>query len=70
MPLYPAAMPMGSTVDVFATEDPNITESAEQELQLYEKKDNVLHGHRNKKYPAKPPLYSLLKKHVILKLLY
>ncbi|XP_035645905.2 MCM3 minichromosome maintenance deficient 3 (S. cerevisiae), like [Oncorhynchus keta] len=43
------AMPMGSTVDVFATEDPNITESAEQELQIYEKKDNVLHGHRNKK---------------------
>ncbi|KAK6313876.1 hypothetical protein J4Q44_G00153350 [Coregonus suidteri] len=43
------AMPMGSTVDVFATEDPNITESAEQELQIYEKKDNILHGHRNKK---------------------
>uniref|UniRef100_A0A8C7SUD9 DNA replication licensing factor MCM3 n=1 Tax=Oncorhynchus mykiss TaxID=8022 RepID=A0A8C7SUD9_ONCMY len=43
------AMPMGSTVDVFATEDPNLTESAEQELQIYEKKDNVLHGHRNKK---------------------
>uniref|UniRef100_A0A8C8F6T1 DNA replication licensing factor MCM3 n=1 Tax=Oncorhynchus tshawytscha TaxID=74940 RepID=A0A8C8F6T1_ONCTS len=43
------AMPMGSTVDVFATEDPNITESATQELQIYEKKDNVLHGHRNKK---------------------
>uniref|UniRef100_A0A4W5KQ42 DNA replication licensing factor MCM3 n=1 Tax=Hucho hucho TaxID=62062 RepID=A0A4W5KQ42_9TELE len=39
----------GVTVDVFATEDPNITESAEQELQIYEKKDNVLHGHRNKK---------------------
>ncbi|KAM9478082.1 DNA replication licensing factor MCM3-like isoform 2-T2 [Salvelinus alpinus] len=43
------AMPMGSTVDVFATEDPNITEPAKQELQIYEKKDNVLHGHRNKK---------------------
>uniref|UniRef100_A0A671MX45 DNA replication licensing factor MCM3 n=1 Tax=Sinocyclocheilus anshuiensis TaxID=1608454 RepID=A0A671MX45_9TELE len=44
-----AAMPLGSTVDVFATEDPNITEAAEQELQIYEKKDNVLHGHRKKK---------------------
>ncbi|RXN15248.1 maternal DNA replication licensing factor mcm3-like isoform X1 [Labeo rohita] len=44
-----AAMPLGSTVDVFATEDPNITEAAEQELQIYEKKDNVLHGHRRKK---------------------
>ncbi|XP_036437512.1 MCM3 minichromosome maintenance deficient 3 (S. cerevisiae), like [Colossoma macropomum] len=44
-----AAMPLGSTVDIFATEDPNITEAAEQELQIYEKKDNVLHGHRKKK---------------------
>ncbi|XP_048064619.1 maternal DNA replication licensing factor mcm3-like isoform X2 [Megalobrama amblycephala] len=44
-----AAMPLGSTVDVFATDDPNITEAAEQELQIYEKKDTVLHGHRKKK---------------------
>uniref|UniRef100_A0AAR2LAM1 DNA replication licensing factor MCM3 n=1 Tax=Pygocentrus nattereri TaxID=42514 RepID=A0AAR2LAM1_PYGNA len=43
------AMPLGSTVDIFATEDPNITEAAEQELQIYEKKDNILHGHRKKK---------------------
>ncbi|XP_058610933.1 maternal DNA replication licensing factor mcm3-like [Onychostoma macrolepis] len=42
-------MPLGSTVDVFATEDPNITEAAEQELQIYEKKDNILHGHRKKR---------------------
>lgn len=46
----PTAMPLGSTVDVFATDDPNITEAAEQELQIYEKKDTVLHGHRKKKY--------------------
>lgn len=46
----PTAMSLGSTVDVFATEDPNITEAAEQELQIYEKKDNLLHGHRRKKY--------------------
>lgn len=46
----PTAMPLGSTVDVFATEDPNITEASEQELQIYEKKNNVLHGHRKKKY--------------------
>ncbi|XDV41892.1 hypothetical protein PO909_010675, partial [Leuciscus waleckii] len=43
------AMPLGSTVDVFATEDPNITEASELELQIYEKKNNVLHGHRKKK---------------------
>ncbi len=34
------AMSLGSTIDVFATEDPNITEAAEQELQIYEKKVN------------------------------
>ena len=44
-----AAMPLGSTVDVFATEDPNVTEAAERELQVYEKKDNILHGHRKKR---------------------
>ncbi|XP_053470452.1 MCM3 minichromosome maintenance deficient 3 (S. cerevisiae), like [Ictalurus furcatus] len=44
-----AAMPLGSTVDMFTTEDPNITEATEQELQIYEKKDHVLHGHRKKK---------------------
>uniref|UniRef100_A0A8C9RJX6 DNA replication licensing factor MCM3 n=1 Tax=Scleropages formosus TaxID=113540 RepID=A0A8C9RJX6_SCLFO len=44
-----AAMPFGSMVDMFATEDPNITEGSEQELQIYEKKDNVLHGHKKKK---------------------
>ncbi|KAM9435827.1 DNA replication licensing factor MCM3-like [Clarias gariepinus] len=44
-----AAMSLGSTVDVFATDDPNISEAAEQELQIYEKKDNVLYGHRKKK---------------------
>ncbi|XP_028817776.1 DNA replication licensing factor MCM3-like [Denticeps clupeoides] len=44
-----AAMPLGSTVDVFATEDPNVIEATEQELQIYEKKDAVLHGHRKKK---------------------
>lgn len=42
-------MPLGSTVDMFATEDPNITEATEQELQIYEKKNNVLYGHRKKK---------------------
>ncbi|XP_064189909.1 MCM3 minichromosome maintenance deficient 3 (S. cerevisiae), like [Anguilla rostrata] len=43
------AMPLGCTVDVFATDDPNAAEIAEQELQVYEKKDNILYGHRKKK---------------------
>ncbi|XP_076873117.1 DNA replication licensing factor MCM3-like isoform X2 [Brachyhypopomus gauderio] len=44
-----AAMPLGSTVDVFATEDPNSRETADHELQIYEKKDNILHGHKKKR---------------------
>ncbi|MGH0160042.1 UNVERIFIED_CONTAM: hypothetical protein FKN15_059218 [Acipenser sinensis] len=42
------AMPMGCSVDVFATDDPNMTEAAEQELHIYEKHDNLLHGQRKK----------------------
>ncbi|CAL8395652.1 unnamed protein product [Boreogadus saida] len=42
------AMPLGSNVDIFATEDPNITDTAKQELQIYEK-DSILHSHRSKK---------------------
>ncbi|KAJ3598806.1 hypothetical protein NHX12_032770 [Muraenolepis orangiensis] len=42
------AMPLGSTVDIFATGDPNITDAAEQQLQIYEK-DGLLHGHRKKR---------------------
>ena len=41
-------MPLGSNVDIFATEDPNITDTAEKELQIYEK-DSILHSHRKKK---------------------
>ncbi|XP_006643273.2 MCM3 minichromosome maintenance deficient 3 (S. cerevisiae), like [Lepisosteus oculatus] len=43
------ALPLGCTIDLFATEDPNITEAADRELQIYEKRDNLLHGHRKKK---------------------
>lgn len=51
-------MPLGSTVDVFATDDPNITEATDQELQIYEKKDNVLHGHRRKRYLTHPGFHN------------
>uniref|UniRef100_A0A8C4ZNQ8 DNA replication licensing factor MCM3 n=1 Tax=Gadus morhua TaxID=8049 RepID=A0A8C4ZNQ8_GADMO len=42
------AMPLGSNVDIFATEDPNITDTAKQELKIYEK-DSILHSHLSKK---------------------
>ena len=41
-------MPLGSNVDIFATEDPNITDTAKQELKIYEK-DSILHSHLSKK---------------------
>ncbi|NWS41660.1 MCM3 factor, partial [Probosciger aterrimus] len=43
------AMPLGSAVDILATEDPNFAQEEEQELQVYEKHDDLLHGpHRRK----------------------
>ncbi|XP_039610016.1 MCM3 minichromosome maintenance deficient 3 (S. cerevisiae), like [Polypterus senegalus] len=43
------AMPLGCTVDVFTTSDPNIIDAAEQELKIYEKHDNLLHGYKRKR---------------------
>ncbi|XP_069786746.1 zygotic DNA replication licensing factor mcm3-like isoform X2 [Narcine bancroftii] len=43
------ALPLGSAVDVLATEDPDALPDEEQELQIYEKHDNLLHGARKRK---------------------
>ncbi|XP_078541802.1 maternal DNA replication licensing factor mcm3-like [Lissotriton helveticus] len=43
------ALPLGCNVEVFATDDPNAQNEAEQELQIYEKHDNLLHGPRTKR---------------------
>lgn len=43
------ALPLGSAVDVLATEDPDALQDEEQELQIYEKHDNLLHGARRRK---------------------
>ncbi|XP_053142860.1 DNA replication licensing factor MCM3 [Hemicordylus capensis] len=43
------AMPLGSTVDLLATEDPSLAEIEGQELQVYEKHDNLLHGPKRQK---------------------
>ncbi|KAM4689772.1 maternal DNA replication licensing factor mcm3 [Discoglossus pictus] len=43
------AMPLGCSVEVFATDDPNATDASDQELQIYEKHDNLLHGPRKNK---------------------
>lgn len=42
-------MPLGSAVELLATEDPSFTEEEDQELQVYERHDDLLHGPRRRK---------------------
>lgn len=44
-----SAMPLGSAVDVLATEDPNFNQEDQQDTQIYEKHDNLLHGPKKRK---------------------
>ncbi|OXB54066.1 hypothetical protein ASZ78_010859 [Callipepla squamata] len=43
------ALPLGSTVDMLATDDPDFAQEEEQELQVYEKHDDLLHGPNRRK---------------------
>ncbi|XP_029281864.1 DNA replication licensing factor MCM3 [Cottoperca gobio] len=43
------AMAMGGTVDVLATEDPDSIAEEHEELQIYEKHNNLLHGSKKKR---------------------
>lgn len=43
------ALPLGGTVDVLATEDPDVSQQEEEELQVYEKHNHLLHGTRRNK---------------------
>ncbi|KFP05459.1 DNA replication licensing factor MCM3, partial [Calypte anna] len=43
------AMPLGSAVEILATEDPDFVQEEEQELQVYEKHDDLLHGPNRRK---------------------
>lgn len=44
------AMPLGSAVDILATDDPNLNQEDQQDTQIYEKHDNLLHGSKKKKW--------------------
>ncbi|XP_019947501.1 DNA replication licensing factor MCM3 [Paralichthys olivaceus] len=44
-----AAMALGGSVDVLATEDPDAIVEEHEELQIYEKHNNLLHGSKRKK---------------------
>ncbi|NXR19204.1 MCM3 factor, partial [Cinclus mexicanus] len=43
------AMPLGSAVEMLATDDPDFMQEEEQELQVYEKHDDLLHGPNRRK---------------------
>lgn len=43
-------MALGGSVDVLATEDPDAIAEEHEELQIYEKHNNLLHGSKRKKY--------------------
>ncbi|XP_041832653.1 DNA replication licensing factor MCM3 [Melanotaenia boesemani] len=43
------AMALGGTVDVLTTEDPDSVAEEDEELQVYEKHNNLLHGSKRKK---------------------
>lgn len=43
-------MPLGGTVDVLTTDNPDNFSEEQEELQIYEKHNNLLHGSKRKKY--------------------
>uniref|UniRef100_A0A667ZN67 DNA replication licensing factor MCM3 n=1 Tax=Myripristis murdjan TaxID=586833 RepID=A0A667ZN67_9TELE len=44
-----AAMVLGGSVDILATDDPDAVQEAQEELQVYEKHNNLLHGSKRKR---------------------
>lgn len=44
-----SAMAFGGSVDVLATENPDAVQEEQEELQVYEKHDNLLHGSRRRR---------------------
>lgn len=45
-----SALALGGTIDALATEDPDATQEEEEELQVYEKHNPLLHGSKKLKY--------------------
>lgn len=42
-------MPLGSSVDILATDDPDFVQDDTQDIRIYEKHDNLLHGTKKKR---------------------
>jgi len=53
-----SALALGGAIDALATEDPNVVQEEEEELQVYEKHNPLLHGSK-KKYEV-PTFFSYL----------
>uniref|UniRef100_A0A8C8F5Z9 DNA replication licensing factor MCM3 n=1 Tax=Oncorhynchus tshawytscha TaxID=74940 RepID=A0A8C8F5Z9_ONCTS len=47
------AMAFGGSVDILATEDPDLVQEEQEELQVYEKHNNLLHGTKRQKIVSK-----------------
>lgn len=45
-----SALSFGGAIDALATEDPNVIQEEEEELQVYEKHNPLLHGSKKLKY--------------------
>ena len=43
------ALALGGAVDVLATEDPDALEEEQEDLQIYEKHNQLLHGSRRRR---------------------
>lgn len=53
-------MALGGTVDILATDDPDAIAEEHEELQIYEKHNNLLHGSKRKKYEHTHTLLSAM----------
>ncbi|XP_039604357.1 zygotic DNA replication licensing factor mcm3-like [Polypterus senegalus] len=43
------ALPLGSSVDILTTDDPSLIREEEEQLQVYERHDNLLHGSKRRR---------------------
>lgn len=53
-------MALGGTVDVLTTDNPDSFSEEPEELQIYEKHNNLLHGNKRKKYGSREVLFFFL----------
>lgn len=52
-------MALGGTVDVLTTDNPDNFSEEQEELQIYEKHNNLLHGNKRKKYGCREVLFCI-----------